>query len=171
MGRGACRSRPGGVRGDHRPRGPAAAAAHQVRAGQEAGQGAAWRSAQGADHQAVDQGQARRIRHALTMVATTSAASVGTAIQSLSARAFEIPTATEKESDGTLVWNSTTLVLAEAQADGVSGIGYTYAHAAAAVLINDKLASVVEGADALMPEKAWAELQVQARQLGHAGVA
>jgi L-alanine-DL-glutamate epimerase-like enolase superfamily enzyme len=38
-------------------------------------------------------------------------------------------------------------------------------------VIEAKLASAVEGADALMPERCWAELQVQARQLGHAGIA
>lgn len=105
------------------------------------------------------------------MTATVARKAPGTAVQSLRARAFEIPTATEQESDGTLVWDSTTLVLVEAHADGVTGLGYTYCHPAAAQLITSKLAGVVEGADVLMPERAWATMQVQARQLGHAGIA
>jgi L-alanine-DL-glutamate epimerase-like enolase superfamily enzyme len=94
-----------------------------------------------------------------------------TTVETLRARAFEIPTATEKESDGTLVWDSTTLVLVEAQADGVSGLGYTYCHPSAAQVVASKLASAVEGCDALMPERARAQMQLQARQLGHAGIA
>jgi L-alanine-DL-glutamate epimerase-like enolase superfamily enzyme len=105
------------------------------------------------------------------MATTATRKVLDVAVQSLRARAFEIPTATEHESDGTLTWNSTTLVLVEARADGVAGLGYTYCHPAAALVVSDKLAAAVEGADALMPERAWAAMQVQARQLGHAGIA
>jgi L-alanine-DL-glutamate epimerase-like enolase superfamily enzyme len=103
------------------------------------------------------------------MLTTRTRAS--TAVESLKARAFEIPTATEEESDGTLVWDSTTLVLVQAEADGLSGLGYTYCHPSAVSVVTGKLAGAVEGADALMPERAWASMQVQARQLGHAGIA
>jgi L-alanine-DL-glutamate epimerase-like enolase superfamily enzyme len=105
------------------------------------------------------------------VAAITSPSKTGTAVESLRARAFEIPTGTEQESDGTLTWDSTTVMLVEAHADGLAGIGYTYCHAAAALIVTDKLASAVEGCDALMPERAWAKMQVGARQLGHAGIA
>jgi L-alanine-DL-glutamate epimerase-like enolase superfamily enzyme len=101
----------------------------------------------------------------------TAVASKAASVEAVRARAFEVPTATDQESDGTLVWDSTTLVLVEAQADGVTGLGYTYCHPSAAQVVTSKLASAVEGCDALMPERAWAEMQVQARQLGHAGIA
>jgi L-alanine-DL-glutamate epimerase-like enolase superfamily enzyme len=104
------------------------------------------------------------------MATATSGKALGTAVESVAARAFKIPTATEQESDGTLVWSSTTLVLAEVHADGVTGLGFTYCDPAAEV-ITGKLAGVVKGADALMPERAWAQMQVQARQLGHSGIA
>ena len=104
-------------------------------------------------------------------MATSTPRAVGTTVESVGARAFEIPTATEQESDGTLVWNSTTLVVVEAHADGVTGLGYTYCHPAAAQVVTGKLAGAVKGADALMPERAWAQMQTQARQLGHAGIA
>ena len=38
-------------------------------------------------------------------------------------------------------------------------------------MIESKLAAVLEGADPLMPQQAWANMQVQARQMGHAGIA
>jgi L-alanine-DL-glutamate epimerase-like enolase superfamily enzyme len=102
---------------------------------------------------------------------TAATASTRATVDSLSARAFTVPTATEQESDGTLVWNSTSMVLVEARADGVTGLGYTYCHPSAASLITSKLADTVAGADALMPERTWARMQVEARQLGHAGIA
>ena len=44
------------------------------------------------------------------------------------ARAYTIPT-DQPESDGTLKWDSTTLVLVTAQAGGQTGLGWTYGHA------------------------------------------
>lgn len=92
-------------------------------------------------------------------------------IERLKVGAYEVPTATEKESDGTLEWDSTTLVVVELRCGEHIGLGYTYCDKAAASVIGSKLASVVEGADALMPEQAWAQMQVQARQLGQVGIA
>lgn len=92
-------------------------------------------------------------------------------IERLEVGAYEVPTATEKESDGTLEWDSTTLVVVELRCGEHIGLGYTYCDKAAASVIGSKLASVVEGADALMPEQAWAQMQVQARQLGQVGIA
>lgn len=43
------------------------------------------------------------------------------------------------ESDGTLEWNSTTLVLVHSHAGGKCGLGYTYADTATATLIRDLL--------------------------------
>lgn len=96
---------------------------------------------------------------------------VGCEVERVEASAYQIPTATEHESDGTLVWDSTSVVVAEVHADGRTGLGYSYCHPAAAQVIETKLASVIEGADALMPERCWTQMQVQARQLGHAGIA
>ena len=50
-------------------------------------------------------------------------------IERIKVSAFTIPT-DAPESDGTLAWNSTTLVLVEAQAGGSTGIGYSYANTA-----------------------------------------
>ncbi|MEU3345988.1 enolase C-terminal domain-like protein [Streptomyces sp. NPDC006700] len=50
------------------------------------------------------------------------------------------------EADGTLAWDSTTLVLATVRCRDVTGLGYTYAPAAAALVVDDLLAGVVTGA-------------------------
>jgi L-alanine-DL-glutamate epimerase-like enolase superfamily enzyme len=42
---------------------------------------------------------------------------------------FNVPTETS-EADGTLAWDSTTLVVAEIEAAGATGLGYTYGHRA-----------------------------------------
>ncbi len=92
-------------------------------------------------------------------------------IEAVQASAYEIPTETEKESDGTLKWNSTMLVLVELRCGEHTGLGFTYCDKSAVSVISSKLASIVEGADALMPERAFAQMQVQARQLGQTGIA
>jgi L-alanine-DL-glutamate epimerase-like enolase superfamily enzyme len=104
-------------------------------------------------------------------MATVTTSEAATSVEAISATAYEIPTATDHEADGTLVWDSTSVVVVEVRADGRTGIGYTYCHPSAARVIESKLAEVVEGTDALMPEHCWARMQVQARQLGHAGIA
>jgi L-alanine-DL-glutamate epimerase-like enolase superfamily enzyme len=89
----------------------------------------------------------------------------GTAVDRLSVSAYEIPT-DEPESDGTLEWDSTTLVLVEASGGGEIGIGFTYADASAAKLIEGKLADAVRGCDALSPQGGWARMQQSVRNLG-----
>jgi L-alanine-DL-glutamate epimerase-like enolase superfamily enzyme len=106
-------------------------------------------------------------------VSTTSQTSsaADARIDGVEVSAYEVPTATEKESDGTLEWDSTTLVVVEIQCGEHTGLGYTYCDKAAASVIESKLSSIIEEADPLMPERAWAQMQVQARQLGHEGIA
>lgn len=58
--------------------------------------------------------------------------------------AYRVPT-DSPESDGTLEWQATTLVVAELSAGGKAGLAYTYANRAAAILINELLASVING--------------------------
>ncbi|MEU6273972.1 enolase C-terminal domain-like protein [Streptomyces populi] len=57
---------------------------------------------------------------------------------------FTVPT-DAPEADGTLTWDSTTLVLAEVHCGHVMGLGYTYAPAATARVVDDLLADVVTG--------------------------
>ncbi|WP_028057724.1 enolase C-terminal domain-like protein [Candidatus Solirubrobacter pratensis] len=78
-------------------------------------------------------------------------------LQGLDVSVFEIPT-DQPESDGTLEWDSTTVVVVEARAGGETGLGYTYAQRGAADVIAGKLAGAVEGLDALAPQAAWAAM-------------
>ncbi len=102
---------------------------------------------------------------------STDTRTLGAGIEKVDVSAYEIPTQTEHESDGTLVWDSTTIVVVELHCGGHIGLGYTYCDPAAAQVISSKLAPLLDGIDPLMPQKAWAQMQVQARQLGHAGIA
>ncbi len=90
-------------------------------------------------------------------------------IGELSVRAFEVPT-DAPESDGTLEWSSTTLVLVELQAGGETGLGYSYTDASVAALIRDKLAEIVTGRAALDIPAAWRAMVHETRNLGRAGL-
>jgi L-alanine-DL-glutamate epimerase-like enolase superfamily enzyme len=82
---------------------------------------------------------------------------------------FEIPTDTP-ESDGTLEWDSTTVVVVEVEADGQTGIGYTYADAAAATLIESKLAPLLEDHDPMAPPATWMQMRAALRNVGQQGI-
>ena len=83
--------------------------------------------------------------------------------------AYEIPT-DFPESDGTLEWKATTLVLVEVSGADQTGIGYTYADAATARLLNDLLADVVEGRDAMATSANWLAMVRAIRNLGRPGI-
>jgi L-alanine-DL-glutamate epimerase-like enolase superfamily enzyme len=91
-------------------------------------------------------------------------------IDHLDVSAYTIPTATP-ESDGTLQWESTTLVVVEASAGGAQGLGYGYADTATARLIQHTLASVVLGCDAMNVPGAWEAMRHAIRNLGRPGIA
>jgi L-alanine-DL-glutamate epimerase-like enolase superfamily enzyme len=80
-----------------------------------------------------------------------------------------IPT-DEPESDGTLEWDSTTIVVVEAHAGGEVGLGYTYTHDAAARLIEDKLAPLVRGWDVEDVSGAWHQMGRELRNIGRPGL-
>src|SRR4051812_36763386 len=83
--------------------------------------------------------------------------------------AFRIPT-DSPESDGTLAWDSTTLVTAHIAAGGKRGIGYTYADTATAKLIADKLAPLLEGRNAMDVGARWMDMVREIRNLGRPGI-
>lgn len=95
--------------------------------------------------------------------------SVSAPIETVRASAYEFPTDTS-ESDGTLRWDSTRLVLVELGAQGVWGIGYSYTDFAAAGLISSKLFRLVQGSNALDNTRIWARLLHGSRNLGVSGV-
>jgi L-alanine-DL-glutamate epimerase-like enolase superfamily enzyme len=82
---------------------------------------------------------------------------------------FEIPT-DEPESDGTLAWDSTTLVVVEVEANGQAGLGYTYADASAAQLIESKLAPLMDDHDPMSPPATWMRMRAALRNVGQQGI-
>jgi L-alanine-DL-glutamate epimerase-like enolase superfamily enzyme len=83
---------------------------------------------------------------------------------------YTIPT-DAPESDGTLEWDSTTLVLVEASAGGRCGLGFSYADTATAALIRDRLAALVVGGDVMAVDRAWVAMVGTIRNFGRPGIA
>ena len=90
-------------------------------------------------------------------------------VENLKVKVYEIPT-DRPESDGTLQWDSTTLVLVEIEAGGETGVGYTYADPSTGRLIEGKLADVVAGQDALATHACWHAMTRALRNLGRPGI-
>jgi len=89
----------------------------------------------------------------------------GAKIESLEVSAYTVPT-DAPESDGTLRWNSTTIVLVEATAGRERGLGYTYGDVSTGKLIESKLAEVVQGQDAMHVQSSWVAMQQALRNVG-----
>jgi L-alanine-DL-glutamate epimerase-like enolase superfamily enzyme len=100
---------------------------------------------------------------------TTVKASTEATVEQLDVAAYEIPT-DAPEADGTFEWNSTTIVVVHAHGAGEVGVGYTYADVSTAKLVENKLASVVCGRDALAPQAAWSAMVGAIRNLGRPGI-
>jgi L-alanine-DL-glutamate epimerase-like enolase superfamily enzyme len=113
-------------------------------------------------------GTMRALAGRICMGAIESAARTGTRVEidAVSVDAYTIPTE-EPESDGTLEWRATTLIVVHVSAGGVRGFGYTYADRAAAVLIAGKLAPLLQRQDA---NDIPARYDDMARELRNVGV-
>jgi L-alanine-DL-glutamate epimerase-like enolase superfamily enzyme len=99
----------------------------------------------------------------------TIASATHTPVGSLEVAAYTVPT-DAPEADGTLSWDSTTIVVVHAHAAGTWGLGYTYADVSTAKLVESKLAGVVEGGDAMDPEANWLAMVGAIRNLGRPGI-
>jgi len=93
----------------------------------------------------------------------------GPAIDRVTGSAFRVPT-DAPEADGTFSWDRTTMVIAEVSAGGKSGLGYSYADAAAAHLINDLFAGQVLREDAFAIPRMWDKLVARVRNIGWRGI-
>ena len=93
-----------------------------------------------------------------------------TQIDEIRASAHTIPT-DRPESDGTLEWDATTVIVAEVVAGGVWGLGYSYGEAAAAGLVTRMLAPTVVGLDAMAIPAAWTAMVRAVRNVGRGGIA
>lgn len=74
------------------------------------------------------------------------------------------------ESDGTLRWDSTSMLLVRLSSGGVSGLGYAYASPASLDIVRDALCGIVLGSDALEVTGTFWRMARAVRNLGWAGV-
>jgi L-alanine-DL-glutamate epimerase-like enolase superfamily enzyme len=91
-------------------------------------------------------------------------------IERIQVSVYTVPTKTP-ESDGTIEWDKTSLVLVEVLAGGKTGLGYSYADTSTALLIDQSLAPRLIGHDALAIGGAWRTMVQQIRNLGRPGIA
>lgn len=99
----------------------------------------------------------------------TSAHSSFPAIENIEISAYKIPT-DQPESDGTLQWESTTLVLVETTAADKTGIGYSYADKSAADFIRSILAEKIIEKNCFDIPAAWDAMKTAIRNQGNCGV-
>ncbi|MDX3191780.1 enolase C-terminal domain-like protein [Streptomyces sp. MN03-5084-2B] len=101
-----------------------------------------------------------------------TAGSTDIPVERLDVHAFTVPTDGPEgaEEDGTLRWDSTTMVLVLAHGGGLTGLGYTYGEKAAARFVEDKLAPVVRGRDALTPAASCHAMFHTIRNAGRPGL-
>ncbi len=83
--------------------------------------------------------------------------------------AYTIPTE-KPESDGTLQWNSTTLVLVEVLSAGSIGVGYTYSSVATAKLIESTFREVVLNTNPMDIGSTYQAMVHATRNLGRPGL-
>ena len=88
----------------------------------------------------------------------------------MSATAYTVPT-DAAEADGTLAWQSTTLMVVTVRAGGRTGFGWTYGPPACADLVARTLAPVVIGQDAMDVPAIWLQMVRAVRNATRAGVA
>jgi L-alanine-DL-glutamate epimerase-like enolase superfamily enzyme len=93
----------------------------------------------------------------------------GPSVSSLAVSCYTVPT-TLPESDGTLKWDKTTMVLVEIEAGGSKAFGYSYADVATGQLIETLLKKIVEGRNAFDIPGAHSAMRKHVRNLGGPGI-
>jgi L-alanine-DL-glutamate epimerase-like enolase superfamily enzyme len=91
-------------------------------------------------------------------------------VATISARAFTIPT-DAPEADGTYAWNDTTLIVVQIEAGGRTGLGYTYAARASALLAGGPLADTLRGQSVCDIPGCHRLMANAVRNLGRSGLA
>src|ERR1043165_5868388 len=95
---------------------------------------------------------------------------VGVPVTKLMVQAYTIPT-DAPESDGTLEWDSTTLVVVQLTAGDRQGLGYTYADPSVADVVARTLRPLVVGRDAMAIPALHAAMRRAVRNVGGSGIA
>lgn len=96
------------------------------------------------------------------------------AIRSVAVDAFQVPTATgarqRPESDGTITWSSTGLIVVRVSAGDETGLGYAHAPAAALGIVRDLLCPAIAGMDVRDTERLFWAMARAVRNAGWPGV-
>jgi L-alanine-DL-glutamate epimerase-like enolase superfamily enzyme len=100
---------------------------------------------------------------------STAAKSASAIVDVLTVTAATIPT-DFPESDGTLAWDKTTIVIVEVSCGTVSGLGYTYADLSTATLVENLFKGIIEGRDAMDVSGASNAMVHAIRNLGRPGI-
>jgi L-alanine-DL-glutamate epimerase-like enolase superfamily enzyme len=90
-------------------------------------------------------------------------------IRRVEVRAYTIPT-DSVEADGTLTWDSTTIILVEVEAGDEMGLGYTYGHSAIREVVRHPLAGLLLGRGALDIAARHADMVTALRNSGGPGI-
>lgn len=99
----------------------------------------------------------------------TRASRHGAHVERVEVSTYTIPTDLP-ESDGTLEWDHTSMVVVQISAAGEQGLGYTYASQEVASLTQQTLRNVVNGADAMAPTATYQAMWRHIRNLGRPGI-
>ncbi|MDB4956796.1 MAG: mandelate racemase [Myxococcales bacterium] len=91
-------------------------------------------------------------------------------IERVGIRVLRLETERGPESDGTAIWDATTMVVVEPSAAGVTGLGYSYIDAAAATVVSDLLAPAITRLDALAVPSAMSAMLGAVRNHGRPGL-
>jgi L-alanine-DL-glutamate epimerase-like enolase superfamily enzyme len=75
------------------------------------------------------------------------------------------------ESDGTIAWDRTTIVIVEPEAGGIRGLGYSSADPTVSRLIADNFSPIVLGRNAFDIGAIWSSLVGAVRNVGRPGIA
>jgi L-alanine-DL-glutamate epimerase-like enolase superfamily enzyme len=94
----------------------------------------------------------------------------GVPVTKLMVEAYTIPT-DAPESDGTLEWHATTLVVVQVVAGDTLGLGYVYGDAMTADVIAREMTPIVVGQDAMATAALHAAMRRAVRNVGGSGIA
>lgn len=103
------------------------------------------------------------------IIGAPSSAADGPAVQKVMTSCYEVAT-DHPEGDGTLTWGSTTVVVVHAHSSGHTGTGWTYCARSAQTVVEEKLASEVEGKPVFDVPASWQSMVGSCRNMGVPGV-
>ncbi|MGO4536447.1 enolase C-terminal domain-like protein [Leifsonia sp. 2MCAF36] len=95
-------------------------------------------------------------------------------LRSIAAEAYVVPTATDgrerPESDGTITWDSTGVIVVRLQAGGEEGLGFVHTSPAALAIVRELLCPVLAGMDARDTERIFWTMARAVRNAGWPGL-